>query len=464
MYTLIACINSRMRTACAWGSFRLSLSLRCEDEMVAWLLSHGASLRRHPGVAGTSVAGAMLCVLTLIAPGASARAVPMAHTDLTTATKPRCPAAQFGAAVAISANTAVIGAPTASRGGAVCIFARSADKWRLQDVLRDPPRGKYDAYGTVVAVSSTRAGTYVMVGASGDGDNSGSVQPDGPVYVYARSRGSWRLMQTLSDPAGYHPGNWFDIAMAMSGTSAVISTQGVSGVKHASYVYVLSGHSWRLQATLRAPRGYGQLAAISGRTVILGSGGLPSVPGASPDLHLQPEDSSGYPDAYVYVRSGSKWHLQAHIADRSHDNVDSEFSLAISGNTALLSGIYVPLFGGSDKGADLGHAFAFRRTGSTWHRIPTINDPGDSSGDFSNGMSISGETAVVGAPEAQNGCGVAYVFTWTGHKWALRTKLVPPGGRKCGKRAYFGWAVSASGNTAIIGAPGTGKTYVLSIP
>jgi len=432
--------------------------------MLAWLPSHGATLRRRLVVRRTGASGALLCVLTLIAPAASARAVPWTHAALTTDTKPHCPSAQFGAAVAISANTAVIGAPTAPRGGAVCIFARSAGKWRLQDVLRDPPRGKYDDYGAVVTVSSTTAGTYAMVGAWGDGDNSGSVQPDGPVYVYARSRGSWRLMQTLSDPAGYHPGNWFDIAMAMSGTSAVISTQGVSGVRHASYVYVLSGHSWRLQATLRAPRGYGQLAAISGRTLILGSGGLPSVPGASLDPHLQPEDSSGYPDAYVYVRSGSRWHLQAHIADRSDDNADSEFSLAISGNIALLSGIYVPPFGGSDKGADLGHAFAFMRTRKTWHRIPTINDPGDSNGDFSNGMSISGDTAVVGAPEAQKGCGVAYVFTWTGHRWALRTKLVPPGGDKCGKRAYFGWAVSASGDTAIIGAPGTGKTYVLSIP
>jgi hypothetical protein len=429
----------------------------------AWPPTYGPGLRRRLRVAGARIAGAALCALALMVPAAGANAVTLGHVALTPAARPHCPAAQFGAAVAISANTAVIGAPTASGGGAVCIFARSAARWRLQAVLHDPAHGKYDDYGAVVTVSSSRAGTYAMVGTWGVGDNSGTVQPDGPVYVYARSGGSWHHMQTLSDPAGHHPGNWFDIALAMSGTAAVISTQGVSGVRHASYVYVLSGHSWRLQATIRAPRGYGQLAAISGGTIVLGSGGLPAVPGVSRDSRPQPADSRGYPDAYVYVRSGSRWHLQAHIADWSHDNANSEFSLAVSGNIALLSGIYVPLFGGSDKGAEHGHVFAFMRVGRRWHRIAMINDPGNSSGDFSNGMSISGDTAVVGAPQAERGCGVAYVFDWTARRWALRTKLVPPGGSKCGKPADFGWAISASGNAAIVGAPGTGKTYVLSI-
>lgn len=212
----------------------------------------------------------LLATLPLLLPAIAARAMPETGVAFGTAGRPHCPTAQFGAAVAISGGTALIGAPTALTGGAVCVFVRSHGTWRLQAVLADPAGGKYDDYGSVVAVSSTAKSAHILVGAAGDG-GGGSVQPDGPVYAYARAGTRWHRTQTLQDPAGSHPGNWFGgTAIAISGSHAVITTLGIGKIRQAAYMYALSGRSWHLQATLKTPRGYGGVAAISGSTALVG--------------------------------------------------------------------------------------------------------------------------------------------------------------------------------------------------
>jgi hypothetical protein len=378
----------------------------------------------------------------------------------TRASKIHCPSAEFGTAVAISGDTAAVGAPSAHVGGAVCVYGRSHGHWSLQAVLKDPGHGKYDEFGTAVAVSSAAERTYAMVGAWQDGSGNGNTQPDGPVYVYVRSHGSWRRIQTIRDPLGYHPGNWFGATLAMSGGSAVITAEGVHNFRGAAYVYGIRNGSWHIQATLpnHGAHDLGGLAAISGATVVLGDGGTGSPPGSVQPIHDCVPPKSPYPDAWVYARAGSKWHLQAHITARTYDN--SESSVAISGATILVGAFFVAC-GGDNKYDGRGDAYVFTRRGHKWHWTSTIADPAHSHGDFGTGLGISGSNAVIGSPYSQNVCGVAYGFKWQQGKWVLGTTLEPPGGGKCGKAEGFGWAVAVSGQTAVIGAPGNGKTYVL---
>jgi len=83
-------------------------------------------------------------------------------------------------------------------------------------------------------------------------------------------------------------------------------------------------------------------------------------------------------------------------------------------------------------------------------------------------VSVSGDTAVVGAPDedtsAGERAGAAYVFVRSGTTWTLQQRLQAPDGAPLDA---FGWSVAAFGDTVLIGAlhadtaPGeTGAAYV----
>ena len=71
---------------------------------------------------------------------------------------------------------------------------------------------------------------------------------------------------------------------------------------------------------------------------------------------------------------------------------------------------------------------------------------------FGHSVSISGDTAVIGADgddDAGTQSGSAYVFRYDGIGWVQQAKLTASDGAA---RDYFGTAVSISGDTAVIGA------------
>jgi len=88
------------------------------------------------------------------------------------------------------------------------------------------------------------------------------------------------------------------------------------------------------------------------------------------------------------------------------------------------------------------------------------SDPGGADF-FGSNVAIEGDLAVIGAANADDGVGAAYVFERKNGVWVERTKLVPtdsPG------TSEFGENVRISGNTIAIGAPndrnGKGSVYI----
>jgi hypothetical protein len=86
--------------------------------------------------------------------------------------------------------------------------------------------------------------------------------------------------------------------------------------------------------------------------------------------------------------------------------------------------------------------------------------PGD---DFGWSVSVSGTTAVVGAPYADSYTGAAYVFTEAGGKWTQQAELTASDANAGDE---FGYSVNISGTTIAVGAPGhyfgIGSAYVFS--
>ena len=85
-------------------------------------------------------------------------------------------------------------------------------------------------------------------------------------------------------------------------------------------------------------------------------------------------------------------------------------------------------------------------------------------------VSISGDTALVGAPlddDLGDRSGSAYVFRWNGESWVQVQKLTASDGAA---GDVFGWSVSISGDTALVGAFGdddlgtdAGSAYVVRL-
>jgi hypothetical protein len=169
-----------------------------------------------------------------------------------------------------------------------------------------------------------------------------------------------------------------------------------------------------------------------------------------------PLDGMGAADqqgsAYVYVRSGATWTLQAKlVANDGAARHRIGASVALEGDTAVVAGFPDSGFAGA--------AYVFVRSGTTWTQQAKLTSTGASSGaHFGDAVSLSGNTIVVGAPW-QTGGGAAFVFTRSGTTWSEQAKLVAS---DIGTYPLFADAVAVDADTALVAAGGAAYVFVRS--
>jgi hypothetical protein len=157
-------------------------------------------------------------------------------------------------------------------------------------------------------------------------------------------------------------------------------------------------------------------------------------------------DNTDVGAAWVFTRSGSAWTQQGGKLTGAGEVGRGEFGVSVAlsadGNTALIGGEI-------DNKAELrGAVWVFTRSGSTWTQQggKLIGAEVPAFGRFGHTVALSadGNTALIGS------FGGAWVFTRTGSTWTQQ------GGRLLGTGASGGAsavAISADGNTALIGGP-----------
>jgi hypothetical protein len=123
-------------------------------------------------------------------------------------------------------------------------------------------------------------------------------------------------------------------------------------------------------------------------------------------------------------------------------------SVSISGDYAI-----VGAYGDDDKGNVSGSAYIFRWDGTSWSQQAKLTaSDGDVNDYFGWSVSISGDIAIVGAPEKNDKgtySGSAYIFKRDGTSWSQQAKLLASDGAAYD---FFSWSVSISGDYAIVGA------------
>jgi hypothetical protein len=359
--------------------------------------------------------------------------------------------ANFGGAIAVSADgsTLAVGAP--HDAGKVYVFARAGSDWTQQGIVKAANAGDLDAFGSALAISAD--GNTLVVGAyfedgGGKGVNpangaDNSIPQAGAAYVFVRNGGAWSQQAYLkaSNPGDMEDGDTFGYSVTVSGDGNTVAVgapsedsdaSGVNGDQAnnnavgagAVYLFTRSGSTWA-------------------QTVYLKSDAPPAIKGG---------DLFGY--SVALNRDGTA------LAVGSYDE----------GSSSGINGAFDNKVGGS------GAAFVYRRSGTTWTREAFLKareqDRNDSMG---NAIAISddGNTVAVGALDEDtlegginavksghtgdtdvpddNSSGAVYVFTKAGATWTQQAAFKAS---TAGKNDQFGikLALSGDGNTMAVAA------------
>ena len=130
--------------------------------------------------------------------------------------------------------------------------------------------------------------------------------------------------------------------------------------------------------------------------------------------------------------------------------IDLATLFQFSGDTVIAGTFF------ADSSANrLGSVYVFERSGTTWTQQAKLSASDEAEFDFFGfSVSLSDDTAIIGAPrddDAGSSSGSVYVFERSGTTWTEQAKLTSS---DASAGDFFGWFVFHSGDTAIIGAPG----------
>jgi len=340
----------------------------------------------------------------------------------------------FSTAISDDGNTLAVGAFEESSAsdlvGATYIFTRSGSSWTQQAKLIGTgwTVGSYPFQGYCVSLSSD--GNTLAVGGYGNNNNTGAV------WIFTRSGSSWTQQTQIS---GSGIGNFaYSVCLSSDGTtlavgrpgSSVPSNSGVGNAIGSTLIYIYSGGSWSLQATLVGSGNSGN--SSQGASVSLSADGNTLAIGAVGDTNPSVTTSVGA--VWIFTRSGSSWtqqgsKLQANNYVLTTYNVNFGYAVSLSsdGNTLAIGG-----YGDSRL---IGAAWIYTRSGSTWTQGPKLTASGGTGIYIRYGWSISlsgdGKVLAVGGPGDNatgpfNGIGAAWVYNTYSGSWTLQgSKLVP---------------------------------------
>ncbi len=337
-----------------------------------------------------------------------------------------------------------------------------------------------DEFGGTVAVS----GDTAVVGAPGHkvGPNAGQ----GTVYVFVRPAAGWaHAVQTAeltaSDGAA---GDLLGNAVAISDDTIVAGSfhsVGANTGQGAAYVFTKPATGWanatqtaELTASDGAPNDLlaSIAVAISGDTVVAGSENR-TVATSGGDTNFEQGA------VYVFVRPRTGWRNATQTAElTASDGAAQDFlggAVAVSGDT-----IVAGASGHSDgTNARQGAAYVFVRPSTGWATAAqtaklTASDGAPQDG-FGDAVAISGDTIVAGAPQHQVGLdhqGAAYVYTRPFFGWQNRTQTAELTASDGATGDLFGATVAASGDLISASAvahtvgdhPAQGAAYVFPRP
>jgi hypothetical protein len=245
------------------------------------------------------------------------------------------------------------------------------------------------------------------------------------------------------------PGNYFGDAVALNQTGdiALVGAYCYIG-QGAAYIYTKSGGVWTEKQKLVASDtssndGFGRAVALSstGDVALVGTMNKDAV--------------------YVFTRSGDSWYEQQKLTASDATSGDW-FGIAVDLNSAG----DLALIGAPRKDGAKGAIYVFAKNGGSWsqqQKLLASDGAADDGFGVSLGLNSTGDLALVGAFNKDNGNGASYVFVKSNDTWSQAQKLTASD-----TEIYEGFGSSVSlnsvGDVALIGAfkknVGRGAAYI----
>lgn len=313
----------------------------------------------------------------------------------------------FGISVAVSGDTAVVGAhkqngTTQERMGAVYVFERNQggkDTWGEVKKLEPSNRTPFGLFGSSVSISGDR----IAVGAPGRDQ----------AYVFERNRGgpnNWGQVRTIAMREAQ--GASFGISVAISGDTLVV------GAHQQNAVYIFQKDqggvdNWSMIDLAKkitradfARASFGGAVAISGDTILVGA------PFESHDTNNDGRNEDFVGVAYLFERDQGgpdNWgEVKKFVAGDGATADLFGLSVAIRGDVIVVGALREDhdTNGDSQDENDPGAAYLFKRNQggpNQWGEVKKFVAADHAAGDnYGRAVAVSGEEIVVGAVEANN--------------------------------------------------------------
>ncbi len=308
---------------------------------------------------------------------------------------------QFGSSVALSGDTAIVGSVVANvngvASGSAYIFERNtggADYWGEVNQLLPSDAANGDRFGKSVAISNDTA----IVGAY---QNSGAGSASGAAYIYERNTGggnNWGEVKKInaSDAA---VDDHFGKSVSIDNDTAIVgaSLEDAPGLSSGSaYIFARNtggAENWGEVKKLTASDAaafdlFGETVSISGDTAVVGARGNSDVGSSSGSAYVFGRNSGGVNNW------GEVKKLSAPDA-AAFDNFG--FSVSISGDIAIVGTHF-----DDDNGMNSGSAYIFSRNkggGDNWGGVKKLTASDASANDqFASSVAISGNLVMIGSP------------------------------------------------------------------
>lgn len=339
----------------------------------------------------------------------------------------------FGAAVAISGDTIVASAPSATAGGAggrtyagkLYVFTKPAGGWvnsYENAQLSASDAQSYDYLGDSLATDG-----QTIVAGTPDDDGSGDTGY-GAVYVFAKPDGGWAsALQTAKlTAAGGDRGGALGFSVGVSGSTIVAGAPykyGQNAPPGVVYEFTRAGATWATgtqTATLTAPgtTRLGSSVAIDGDTVAAGSNDFGATPAVAP--------------AVVFTKPSTGWATTATGAllapSVPADATNFGTSIDVSGSTVAVGAPFATYGGTTNEGA----VYTYDKPAAGWANATesSVLSAAGGGGQQAGSLGLAGSTLVEAAPYAAVGTtsnqGAAYVFDDSGAATDPTTTTTPP--------------------------------------
>lgn len=352
----------------------------------------------------------------------------------------------FGRAVSISGDLAVIGAPSdddnGDQSGSAFIYRWNGSHWIETAKLTASDGISYDYFGYAVSIHDE----MVIIGAYRDDDHGGA---SGSAYIFRFNGSSWQQeAKLLADDgaANDYFGRSVSITHhALTGHEyAIVGTYGdddYGSASGAAYMFRFDGTSWQQESKLTASDGagghnFGYSVSVSGDLAIIGA-------------YRDDDHGSSSGSAYIYRFDGESWQEEGKLT--ASDGAQSDYfgtSVSLDSETAL-----VGASGNDDHGSYSGSAYIYRFDGRNWLEEGKLTArDGAEFDNFGRAVELEDDRALIGAygdDDNGNSSGSAYLFEWDGTGWQEEFKLLASDGAF---NDSFGNSVALSGERFLVGA------------